>query len=141
MREGVRTLVELEDDLSLVGACEDYDGLIDLVGTHEPDVVLTDIRMPPTGTDEGVRAACQLRETHPHIGVVVLSNYLEPSYALSLFAAGAQGRGYLLKERVSDGEQLATLFGRSRTAAPSSTHASSRSSSKRARPRVLQSRH
>ncbi len=107
MREGVRTLLQLEDDLELVGVGADLDGLLELVGTHDPDVVLTDIRMPPTGTDEGVRAARQLRDTHPSTGVVVLSNYLEPSYALALFSAGAQGRGYLLKERVSDGEQLA----------------------------------
>lgn len=107
MREGVRTLIELEEDLELVGVSDNLDGLLELVAVHEPDVVLTDIRMPPTGTDEGVRAACQLRETHPGIGVVVLSQYLEPSYALALFAAGAEGRGYLLKERVADGEQLA----------------------------------
>ncbi len=107
MREGVRTVLELEDDLELVGVSEDLNGLLELVREHEPDVVLTDIRMPPTGTDEGIRAAQQLRDTHPDVGVVVLSQYLEPSYALALFAAGAQGRGYLLKERVSDGEQLA----------------------------------
>jgi DNA-binding NarL/FixJ family response regulator len=107
MREGVRTLVELEDDLSLLDVCGDYDALMDLVDAHEPDVVITDIRMPPTGTNEGVRAACELRETHPNVGVVVLSQYLEPAYALALLAAGAQRRGYLLKERVADGEQLA----------------------------------
>jgi DNA-binding NarL/FixJ family response regulator len=107
MREGVRTLIELEDDLELVGMSEDLDGLLALVAAHDPDVVLTDIRMPPTGTDEGVRAAQRLRDTHPATGVVVLSHYLEPSYALALFAEGAEGRGYLLKERVSDGEQLA----------------------------------
>jgi DNA-binding NarL/FixJ family response regulator len=107
MREGVRALIQLEDDLELVGVSEDLDGLLALVAAEEPDVVLTDIRMPPTGTDEGVRAAQILRETHPAIGVVVLSQYLEPSYALALFASGAERRGYLLKERVSDGEQLA----------------------------------
>ena len=107
MREGVRAVLELDGDLTLVGVSGDLDGLLELVEVHDPDVVLTDIRMPPTGTDEGVRAARQLRDTHPRIGVVVLSQYLEPSYALALFAAGAQGRGYLLKERVSDGEQLA----------------------------------
>jgi DNA-binding NarL/FixJ family response regulator len=107
MREGVRILVELEDDLSLVGVATEYDELLALVDEHEPDVVLTDIRMPPTGTDEGVRAAARIRETHPHIGVVVLSHYLEPAYALALLSAGAERRGYLLKERVSDGEQLA----------------------------------
>jgi DNA-binding NarL/FixJ family response regulator len=107
MREGVRTLVELEDDLSLLDVCGDYDALMDLVDAHEPDVVITDIRMPPTGTNEGVRAACELRETHPNVGVVVLSQYLEPAYALALLATGAERRGYLLKERVADGEQLA----------------------------------
>jgi DNA-binding NarL/FixJ family response regulator len=107
MREGVRSLIELEADLTLVGVCEDFDGLLELVAAEKPEVVLTDIRMPPTGTDEGVRAAQQLRDTHPDTGVVVLSHYLEPSYALALFAAGAQGRGYLLKERVANGEQLA----------------------------------
>jgi len=86
---------------------EDLAGLLELEDLHEPNVVLTDIRMPPTGTDEGIRAARSLRESHPDIGVVVLSQYLEPSYALALFGAGARGRGYLLKERVSDGEQLA----------------------------------
>ena len=107
MREGIRTLIELEDDLKLVAVAEDLNGLLELVDTHDPDVVLTDIRMPPTGTDEGIRAAELLRESHPNTGVVVLSQYLEASYALALFAAGARGRGYLLKERVSDGEQLA----------------------------------
>ena len=107
MREGIRTLIELEDDLELVAVGEDLDSLLELVDLHDPDVVLTDIRMPPTGTDEGIRAAQLLRESHPDTGVVVLSQYLEPSYALTLFDAGARGRGYLLKERVSDGEQLA----------------------------------
>ena len=107
MREGVRTLVGLEDDFTLLDMCGDYDRLLELVDEHEPDVVITDIRMPPTGTDEGVRAASLLRDTHPRVGVVVLSHYLEPAYALKLLAAGAERRGYLLKERVSDGEQLA----------------------------------
>ena len=106
MREGIRTLIELEDDLKLVAVGEDLNSLLELVDTHAPDVVLTDIRMPPTGTDEGIRAAALLRESHPNTGVVVLSQYLEPSYALALFAAGARGRGYLLKERVSDVVQL-----------------------------------
>jgi DNA-binding NarL/FixJ family response regulator len=106
MREGIRTLIELEEDLELVAVGEDLGDLLELVDTHDPDVVLTDIRMPPTGTDEGIQAARLLRESHPKTGVVVLSQYLEPSYALALFAQGARGRGYLLKERVSDGEQL-----------------------------------
>lgn len=107
MREGIRTLIELEDDLKLEAVSQDLDSLLELVDQYNPDVVLTDIRMPPTGTNEGIRAAQLLRDSHPGIGVVVLSQYLEPSYALALFDAGARGRGYLLKERVSDGEQLA----------------------------------
>jgi DNA-binding NarL/FixJ family response regulator len=106
VREGVRTLISLEDDLELVGISEDLEGLLGLVDGENPDVVLTDIRMPPTGTDEGVRAAERLRSSHPQTGVVVLSHYLEPSYALALFAHGAHGRGYLLKERMSDVDQL-----------------------------------
>jgi DNA-binding NarL/FixJ family response regulator len=110
VREGARTLIELEEDLDLVGVSEDLGGLLDLVEREQPDVVLTDIRMPPTGTDEGVQAAKQLRQTHPHIGVVVLSHYLEPAYALAVFADGASGRGYLLKERLSHIGQLASAI-------------------------------
>src|SRR2546430_11972981 len=76
------------------------------VEAQKPDVVITDIRMPPTGTDEGIRAAEQIRVKHPGIGVVVLSQYTEPEYALALLEKGAAGRAYLLKERVSDIEQL-----------------------------------
>jgi DNA-binding NarL/FixJ family response regulator len=76
------------------------------VEAEQPDVVVTDIRMPPTGTDEGVRAAKQMREEHPEIGVVVLSQYVEPAYALELLDAGSERRAYLLKERVSDVDQL-----------------------------------
>lgn len=110
VREGVRTLISLEEDLELVGTSEDLDGLLTLVESVDPDVVLTDIRMPPTGTDEGVQAAQRLRRTHPQTGVVVLSQYLEPAYALALFADGAHRRGYLLKERVSDVDQLASAI-------------------------------
>ncbi len=72
VREGLATLISAQEDLEVVALCEDFDGLIAAVETHFPDVVLTDIRMPPTGTDEGIRAATQLRETHPKTGVVVL---------------------------------------------------------------------
>jgi len=106
VREGVRTLLALHDDIELIGIAEDLDGLLALAEAEQPDVVLTDIRMPPTGTDEGVQAAERLRETSPGSGVVVLSHYLEPDYALALFDRGAQGRAYLLKERLSDGLQL-----------------------------------
>ena len=106
VREGVRLLIETSDELELVATTEDLDGLLVAVDEYDPDVVLTDIRMPPTGTDEGIRAAEQLRETHPELGVVVLSAHAEPGYALSLFEHGSAGRAYLLKERVSDLDQL-----------------------------------
>src|SRR5215211_7390498 len=110
VREGARALIDLEDDLDLVGVAEDLDGLLQLIEREQPDVVLTDIRMPPSGSDEGVQAARRLRQTSPQIGVVVLSQYLEPAYALAVFAEGASGRGYLLKERVSHIGQLASAI-------------------------------
>jgi len=110
VREGVRTLVETEPDLEVVGVCEDYDTLIATVEAQRPDVVITDIRMPPTGTDEGIRAAEVLRHSHPDMGVVVLSQYSEPAYALAFLDGGSKGRAYLLKERVSDIGQLAAAI-------------------------------
>ena len=106
MREGVARLLERQDDLEVVATCDDYDSLLAAVETHRPDVVLTDIRMPPTGTDEGVRAAEHLRVIHPEIGVVALSQYADPVYALGFLGKGSERRAYLLKERVSDIEQL-----------------------------------
>jgi DNA-binding NarL/FixJ family response regulator len=110
VREGVRTLVETEPDLEVVGVCEDYDSLLAAVESQIPDVVVTDIRMPPTGTDEGIRAADVLRAQHPEMGVVVLSQYSEPAYALAFLDGGSRGRAYLLKERVSDIGQLAAAI-------------------------------
>ena len=110
LREGVAALIATEPDLELVATCEDYDSLLAAVAEHEPDVVVTDIRMPPTGTDEGVRLAAQLRQTHPAIGVVVLSQFVEPAYALDLLADGSAGRAYLLKERVSDVDDLVSAI-------------------------------
>ena len=107
LREGLRRLLEAESDLAVVSVCESLDELLDAVTTEQPDVVVTDIRMPPTNLDEGIRAAEQLRTTHPDVGVVVLSQYLEPGYAHALFEGGTERRAYLLKERVSDIEQLA----------------------------------
>jgi DNA-binding NarL/FixJ family response regulator len=106
VREGVLRLIDHESDLDVVGQCGDYDALLALVEAHQPDVVVTDIRMPPTGTDEGVRAASELRQSHPQIGVVVLSQFSEPEYALALLRGGSQGRAYLLKDRVSERGQL-----------------------------------
>lgn len=106
VREGIKRLVEAQDDLELVGTCADLDELLDAVRDAAPDVVLTDIRMPPTGTNEGIRAAAQLRETSPGTGVVILSQYSTPAYVLALLEEGARGRAYLLKERVSEAEQL-----------------------------------
>jgi DNA-binding NarL/FixJ family response regulator len=111
VREGVVRLLETQAGIEVVGAFEDYDALLSGVEALLPDVVVTDIRMPPTGTDEGVRAATVLRETHPEIGVVVLSQYVEPAYALALLEAGSDGRAYLLKERVSDVEMLLRAIG------------------------------
>ncbi len=106
LREGMRRLIESRPELELVAVCEDYDTLVDAIETHRPDVVLTDIRMPPTGTNEGIRAAEHLRHALPEAGVVVLSQYADPEYALQFLEHGSRGRGYLLKERVSDIDQL-----------------------------------
>ena len=106
VREGVRRLLEAEPEVDLVASCEDSDSLLEAIDSHRPDVVLTDIRMPPTETDEGIRVANELRDTHPEIGVVVLSQFLESQYALALLEKGADRRAYLLKERVRDLEQL-----------------------------------
>lgn len=105
VREGVRTVLE-DAGYDLRAAVETYDELIAAVAEHTPDVVITDIQMPPTKTDEGVRAAREIREAHPETGVVVLSQYVEPEYALKLFGAGADGLAYLLKERLGDLQQL-----------------------------------
>ena len=106
VREGVRRLLETEPDIDLVGVCEDYDSLLEAIASTEPDVLLTDIRMPPTGTDEGVRAAERLRQLRPQAGVVLLSQYADPAYALAFLEGGTEGRAYLLKERVADLDQL-----------------------------------
>ena len=106
VREGVKRLLETEPALNLVAAVEDFPGLMKAVEEHAPEVVVTDIRMPPTSTDEGIQASEQLRDSHPEVGVVVLSQYAEPEYALMLLEKGAAGRAYLLKERVSEIEQI-----------------------------------
>jgi DNA-binding NarL/FixJ family response regulator len=106
VREGVRRLLETHPDLDIVATCGDLDSLLEAVDAKGPDVVLTDIRMPPGNADEGIRAAERLRDTHPGTGVVVLSQYATPTYALALLERGSKGRAYLLKERVEDVDQL-----------------------------------
>ena len=110
VREGVGKLIDLEPDLEVVAACVDYPSLLKAVEREAPDVVVTDIRMPPTGSDEGIRAANELRASYPSLGVVVLSQYSEPAYALRFLENGSKGRAYLLKERVSDIGQLASAI-------------------------------
>jgi DNA-binding NarL/FixJ family response regulator len=107
IREAVSRLVEDEPDLELVEATADCESLLAAVKAHEPDVVVTDVRMPPSHTDEGVRAAAEIRGLLPGCGVVVLSQYVRREYAVRLFEPGASGRAYLLKDRVAEAGQLA----------------------------------
>ena len=106
VREGVSALLAEADDLELVGTAADPYSLLKAVFEHQPDAVLTDIRMPPTHTNEGIEAAKRIRAEHPSTGVVVLSQYVEEDYAFELLADGVTGLGYLLKERVSDLDEL-----------------------------------
>jgi len=110
VREALQRLLANRDEIEIVATCGDLDSLLDAVDRESPDVVVTDIRMPPSRTDEGIRAAEQLRETHPDIGVVVLSQFSEPGYALALLEGGTAGRAYLLKERVEDVGELVTAI-------------------------------
>jgi DNA-binding NarL/FixJ family response regulator len=105
-REGIMRALEEVGDVDVVATCSDLDDLRATIDAVEPDVVLTDIRMPPTNTDEGIRLAGELRESHPEIGVVVLSQHAEPLYAVSLFENGSGQRAYLLKERLKDEGEL-----------------------------------
>jgi len=106
VREGVRRLLETQPDLEVAAVCGDLDSLLAAIEEESPDVVVTDVRMPPGTGDEGVQAAERLRGTNPNVGVVVLSQYANPSYALALIKRGSAGRAYLLKERVTDLGQL-----------------------------------
>jgi class 3 adenylate cyclase/ActR/RegA family two-component response regulator len=107
VREGVKALLSTESDLEVVGTAEDYDGLVDGATSAHPQVVVTDIRMPPTFQQEGIEAAKLIRKQHPGTGVVVLSQYDDPDYAIALLGEGAAGYAYLLKDRISDGDGLA----------------------------------
>lgn len=102
VRAGLESLLADVDDFEVVAACGTLDELLAAVDEHAPDVVVTDIRMPPTHSDEGITAAQQLRRSHPGVGVVALSLYLEPAYALRLLDDGSSRRGYLLKDHVDD---------------------------------------
>jgi DNA-binding NarL/FixJ family response regulator len=106
VREALELILAAAPEVEVVRAVEDGTTLLAAVEEEQPDVVVTDIRMPPSGSDEGIRAAHTLRELHPEIGVVVLSQYAEPRYPLALLAGGSARRAYLLKERVHDREQL-----------------------------------
>ena len=106
VREGTSFLLREIQDLELVATASDYESLMRAVQNEAPDVVITDIRMPPTKTTEGIQAARQIRVDHPETGVVVLSQYAEEEYAYELLKDGATGLGYLLKERVADVDEL-----------------------------------
>ncbi|MFZ1880328.1 MAG: response regulator transcription factor [Gaiellaceae bacterium] len=110
VREGVRRVLAARPEIEVVAVCGDLDALLEAVELHEPDVVVTDIRMPPGGTDEGIQAAERLRDSHPDVGVVVLSQFSQPGYALALLKSGTARRAYLLKERVENVDQLAAAI-------------------------------
>ena len=106
VREGTVALLHEAPEVEIVGTAATFDELMAAVGVERPDAVLTDIRMPPTGTDEGIRAAKEIRATHPSTGVVVLSQFADELYVYELLKDGAEGLGYLLKERVADVDEL-----------------------------------
>jgi DNA-binding NarL/FixJ family response regulator len=106
VRAGVRALLEAAGDFEVVGVAGSYDELVDAATALQPQVVVTDIRMPPTLTDEGIRAARLIRKQHPGTGIVILSQYDEPEYAIALLSEGAAGYAYLLKDRVAEGDKL-----------------------------------
>jgi DNA-binding NarL/FixJ family response regulator len=110
LREGLRELLATRTAVEVVEVCADLGALLEAVDAKSPDVVITDIRMPPTNTDEGIQAAARLRDSHPHIGVVVLSQYSHPAYVLTLLESGSDGRAYLLKERVHNVRELTSAI-------------------------------
>ena len=110
VREGLEQLLTPSPTVEVVASCGDLDSLLQAVERDRPDVVLTDIRMPPSKTDEGIQVAAHLRESHPEVGVVVLSQYADPAYVLSLLESGSDRRGYLLKERVHNRGELVSAI-------------------------------
>jgi DNA-binding NarL/FixJ family response regulator len=110
LREGISRLIGAHDGMELAGTAADLPGLLALAERERPDVVVTDIRMPPSGTDEGIRAAAWAREHLPGAGVVVLSQYAVPGYAIALLEGGSAGRAYLLKERIGNVDELVSAI-------------------------------
>jgi DNA-binding NarL/FixJ family response regulator len=106
VRDSVCRALSTDADVTVVGVAEDYDSAVELVEKHQPTILVTDVRMPPTSTDEGIRLARWLRTAHPDTGVIVLSQYADPRYAAGLLDGGTAARGYLLKERVSHFDEL-----------------------------------
>jgi len=110
VREAVTHVLEAAHGIAVVASCGDRTTLLDAIERERPDVVVTDIRMPPTQSDEGLQVAAELRRTHPDVGVVVLSQFAEPRYGLALFDGGSDGRAYLLKERIQHRGQLVSAI-------------------------------
>ena len=110
VREALTHVLEAASGVEVIAACEDLASLQRVIDADNPDVVVTDIRMPPSDTDEGLRVAAELRQTHPAIGVVVLSQYSDPQYGLALLDSGSDGRAYLLKERIRHRGQLVSAI-------------------------------
>ena len=106
VRDSVCRALSTDADVTVVGVAEDYDATVHLVEEHQPTMLVTDVRMPPSSTDEGIRLAQWMRTAHPDTGVLVLSQYAEPHYAAGLLAGGTAARGYLLKERISHFDEL-----------------------------------
>jgi DNA-binding NarL/FixJ family response regulator len=110
MREALEHVMARTDDIEVVRYVQDRDSLLEAVAEEHPDAILTDIRMPPTGTDEGIQVAHALRRSDPDIGVVVLSKFADATYALELLESGSGGRAYLLKDRVGNPDELAAAI-------------------------------
>jgi DNA-binding NarL/FixJ family response regulator len=110
VREALTHVLDAAAGVEVIAACDDVDSLRRVIEADRPDVVVTDIRMPPSDTDEGLRVAAELRQTHPAIGVVVLSQYSDPQYGLALLDSGSDGRAYLLKERIRHRGQLVSAI-------------------------------
>jgi DNA-binding NarL/FixJ family response regulator len=110
VREALEHLLAGAEGIDLVASCRDRRSLTEAIAEASPDVVVTDIRMPPSKSDEGLQVAAELRSSHPEVGVVVLSQYSDPRYGLALLEGGSDRRAYLLKERVQHGGQLVTAI-------------------------------